>query len=169
MKYHNNVKRNKFVTKITNCLNKHGDKIKCKNKKEKKILISTCPHHIYTRKGKCIPTIEKSKVNGESVRVCYLCGEEFSPKFYKDDNLKQVVGDFKDLLSQARFMSVAVNAGNEMIDYFCNLSAMVQPLKKSYKKVRKVAEKQGEMSKKKKKTINETRSLGDWNTTGRRR
>lgn len=140
-------KRIKAVEMVSKAVTKKGV-LKGKNKKETKTLVNVCPHHRYNKRGKIKPTIFN---NNDGTCVCTMCGEKFPAKFYNNEKLGQVVGDMKTLNNQAKFMAVACGAGPQTIDYFSQIGAMVGNYKKSYKKIRVVADKQGKIKEKKKK------------------
>ena len=140
------ARANKMVMKVTKSLNKKG-KLKGSNKKETKTLIGICPHHKFNKKGKVKPTIFSN--DGEYC-ICTLCSKKFPAKFYSNQEIGDIVGEMEMLNNQNKYTSVAINAGDATTEYFCNVGAILTSYKKNSKKVRNVAEKQGNVKKKKK-------------------
>lgn len=151
------AKRAKSVVKVTKCLNKKG-KLKGSNKKETKLLKGVCPHHKINKKGKVVPQI----FNNGDYCICTMCQYKFPASFYTNDEIKDTVSDMKEMNNQAKFMSVATNSGDNMIDYFGQFGAMLESYTKNAKKLRNVAEKQGTVKSKKKKRNNGSNMYGSW-------
>ena len=151
------AKRNKSVVKITKALTKKG-KLKGNNKKETKMLKHICPHHKINKKGKVVPTI----FNNGDYCVCTMCKHKFPASFYTNDEYDEAIGTMTEMNDQAKFMSVATNAGDNMVDYFANMGAMLGTFKKNAKKLRNVAEKQGSVKQKKKKHNQGSSMYGSW-------
>ena len=73
-----------------------------------------------------------------------------------------IVGGMKEMNNQAKFMSIATNAGDQMSDYFATMGSMLVSFKKNAKKLRTVAEKQGSVREKKKKRNQGSSMYGSW-------
>ena len=137
----------KSVIEVTKACTKKG-KLKGDSKKKTKTLIGICPHHKLNKKGKIKPTIFSN--DGEYC-ICSMCGEKFPGSFYNNDQLSQIIGDMKELNNQNKYTSVAINAGDQTVDFFAQMGVMLNSYKKNSKKVRNVAERQGSVKKKKNK------------------
>lgn len=153
------MKAYKNVIKCTKALNKKG-LIKGSSKKETKTLEGMCASHKINKKGKVVPQIKAA--NG----YCYstmVRGVKFPANFYSKDDLKEEIKKMEMLNEQAKFMAVATNAGEDMVDYFASIGIMLKFYKKNYKRIKKVAEKQGAIKNKKKKGYGRTTdSYGTW-------
>lgn len=151
----------KEVKTVSENLTKKGV-LKGKNKKETKALRGMCPHHRLNKKGKIRPTIYSA--DGKTF-ICTSCGETFPAKFFTNEEIKEIMKNMKSLNNQNKFMAVATNSGDKMVSYFCQIGVMLQSYAKHAKKIRNVAEKSGDIRKKKHKR-NETGSsaLGTWGT-----
>ena len=70
----------------------------------------------------------------------------------------------KEMNNHNKFTSVATNSGDQMIDYFGQFGVMLESYKKNTKKVRNVAEKQGNVKNKKKNRngSNGSSQYGSW-------
>ena len=137
----------KVVYQTTKVLNKKGE-IKGKSKKETKALKGKCCHHKYNKKMKLKPTIFRT---GDGYAVCEACGARFPIKVFEDDELNARIKSFEEMNNQAKYISVAAGAGNEMADYFSNVGVAIKPFKKAYKKIRTLAQKKQSINKKHKK------------------
>jgi hypothetical protein len=140
----------KVVYQTTKVLNKKGE-IKGKNKKETKSLKGACPHHKYNKKMKMKPTIFRT---GDDYAICEACGARFPVKVFEDEELNARVKSFEEMNNQAKYIAVAVGAGNEAADYFSKLGSIIKPFQKHYKKIRTVAQKKNSINKKKNKKGN---------------
>ena len=153
------MKAYKSVIKTTKALNKKGV-IKGNSKKETKTLRGMCASHKINKKGKVIPQIKPE--NG----FCYskmVEGVKFPADFYDNEELKEIIKNMKTLNEQSKFMSVAINAGEEIVDFFASVGIMLEFYKRNYKRIMKVAKKQGAMKNKKKKGYGRTTdSYGTW-------
>lgn len=152
------ARRIKSVEQISKSVSKKG-RLKGKNKKETKALIGMCPHHKYNKHGKIKPTIFS---NDNEYCICSMCGKKFPASFYKNEELGEIVGAMSQLNNQNKYTAVATNAGTEMNDYFAQMGVMLMHYKKNSKKVRNVAEKQGRVKEKKKRTSNGSSMYGSW-------
>lgn len=142
----------KVVYQTTKVLNKKG-KIKGKNKKETKALKAQCCHHMYNKKMKQKPTIFRT---GDDYAICEACGARFPVKVFEDDELNARIKGFEEMNNQAKYIAVAVGAGNSTVEYFSKVGAAIQPFKKTYKKIRTIAQKKNSLNKKKNKKGNRT-------------
>lgn len=153
------MKAYKNVIKTTKALNKKGI-IKGSNKKETKTLEGMCASHKINKKGKVVPQMRTSN------NYCYstmVKGVKFPANFYSKEELKDVLKNMEMLNEQSKFTAVAINAGEEMVDFFASIGIMLKFYKKNYKKIRKVAEKQGAIKNKKKKGYGRTTdTYGTW-------
>lgn len=138
------AEKSKLVTKITAMLNKKG-KIKGKDKKETKTAKASCPHWKLNKKGKQVPNID---VIGDYA-ICRGCGAKIPLQFYDNDHVKEIIGNMTELNNQAKFLSVATNSGEEMLGMFSKAGVLLALYKKQYKKIRKIAEKQSNITGKK--------------------
>ena len=134
---------------ITNNLNKHGE-IKGKNKKESKKLKAACPHHKVNKKGKVRPTI----ANDNGVCYCKMCGAQFRAPLYDNKELSSIVGKYRGVLEQSKFITQSYELGEDMVGFFANANIYASETKKQYKKIRKIAEKRDRIKKKSKKNRN---------------
>lgn len=153
-----NNKRSKAVVEITKNINKKGH-LKGKNKKETRVLVGMCVHHRINKHGKLKPTIFN---NGDGYCICTVCGAKFKTQFYENKDLGDVLGDMKLLNNQSKYMATAINAGDQTIDYFARVGVMLEDYKKTYKKVRAVAQKQGNVRSRKKHTQSGSSAYGSW-------
>lgn len=136
----------KQVSKLTKCLNKKGE-LRGSNKKETKMLKGICVHHKYNKNGKLKSTLFN---NGDEYCLCTMCGQKVLPKFYEKDEVKDNVKAMKEMTNQLKFMAVATNSGENMVNYFCECGAMLQSYKKNAMKLTTIAKKQGNVKNKKK-------------------
>lgn len=137
----------KVVYQTTKALNKKG-KIKGKNKKETRALKGGCCHHIYNKKMKLKPNIFRT---GDEYAICNGCGARFPVKVFEDDELNARINSFEEMNNQAKYISVAAGAGNEIAEYFSHVGVAIKPFKKAYKKIRNLAQKKQAINKKRKK------------------
>ena len=135
-----------IVAMITDNLNKHGE-IKGSSKKETKNLKAMCPHHKITKKGKKRPTVYN---DGNGTCTCEMCGAKFSTHLYNKDESNKIVGKFKSMLDQARFMAEATDLGKDTNNYLAKLSVDTAYFGKTYGKIKHVVERSDNMKKRKK-------------------
>lgn len=133
------------VQVISENLNKHGE-IKGHDKKETKNLKAMCMHHKISKKGRVKPTIIN---HGDGRITCTMCDHEFPAPTYSDQELETAVSDFQKLLDHAKFMAVAADFGKDTSNYLAFLSVQVNNFSKTYRKMKKVAEKAENIKKKK--------------------
>lgn len=149
------------VRLITNSLSKKG-RIRGKSKKETRLLLATCPHHVYSKKGKIKPTIDYD--NG--MCTCYLCSATFSAAPYDNGEFNKKHKDMTEIIDQAKFMSVEIGGGAETDEFLSSYAAQHKKFKKVYNKITDVAVKQSKIKKSKKKKSNSGGSsrYGSWST-----
>lgn len=152
------MSRIKQVELVTKAISKHG-KLKAENKKKKKMLKKICPHHKYNRHGKVKPTIFP---DGDGACICTMCGATFPAKFFSNNEIKEIVGEMKSVNEQAKYLSVAVGAGQNTVDYHTDLAVKLGTFAKSYKKLRGVASKKDTIKKKKNKRSQGSAQYGSW-------
>lgn len=156
----NRVVKGNIVATITANLNKHGE-IKGSNKKETKNLKAMCPHHKETKKGK-----NKAMVwnNGDGSLKCTMCDNRVPTDLKSKEDVKKTISPTQDLLSQARYMTVAADLGKEEQAYFARLSVDLANFPKVYGRVKHIVEKRENMRKRKKKNGNRNNSgvYGGW-------
>lgn len=147
------------VKAVTAHLNKKG-KLRGKNKKETKMLYSICQHHIVSQNGKVKARIS----NNDGMCTCKICGEQFPAAPFSNTEVKDAIGSVKQIVNQAKFLATALNAGEDTTKAFSEDAVMLQTLSKRYKRITKIAKKQGDMKKKKKGNGNNNGSqqLGSW-------
>lgn len=149
------------IARVSESLNKHG-KIKGANKKETKRLKSVCVHHKIGKKGKIKSTIENH--NGEI--YCTMCGKRFPSTLYSAEEVDRIVSDIEELNNQAKFMAVATGSGDDTVKYFASVGAYMEPYKKTYNKVKDIAQRKDAVKNKKKKHKNDrydgSSSYGSW-------
>lgn len=149
---------------ITNSLTKKG-KIKGKNKHETKMLIYACPHNKLTKKGKVQPTIDKQ--NGKL--HCSMCDARFSGHIYSDEEVRAMCTKTMSLIQQMKFLTPALGADKDTQRFITNAAITMESLPKIYKRIRKVAQKNKEMKRKKN---NQNRGYsgneGEWRVSSRR-
>lgn len=149
----------KPVEAVTKAINKKGE-IKGKNKKETKMLKAICPHHKYNKHGKLKPTIYN---DSKGSCYCRLCGQKFPSKLLELSEVKDMVEGLEELNSQAKFTSVAIGAGASTVEYYAQLGAALSTYKKSYGKLKEVAERQNKVkTKKNKKNSGGSNQYGSW-------
>lgn len=156
-----NLKSKDSIKLVTESLNKHGE-IKGNSKKETKLIRNMCPHHKYNKKGKIKPGVYN---DGNGVCVCTLCNSKFPTSVYDDDKLDKATNQFMSMLQQAKYMSVATGCDNETTSYLGQVCVNVQAAKKTYKKIRRIAEKTENIKNKKNKKNNSYSSsdnYGSW-------
>ena len=124
-----------IVRRVSNSLNKHGEISKGKNGKNLK---ASCPHHKINKKGKIKPATIN---NGNGECTCEMCGAVISTRLYNKDDLNKICGDFKGLLDQSRYITVAANLGDDTMGYLTDLSVKASHFKKCYKRIKKTVEK----------------------------
>lgn len=149
------AQKNKLVVKISSMLSKKGE-IKGSNKKETKAAKDGCPHWKINKKGKVVPNID---VVGDYA-ICRGCGAKIPFQFYDNDKLKETLGGMKELNNQAKFLSIATNSGEEMSALFSKTGVLLGIYKKNYKKLRKIAEKQSNITGGKKGKKNKNKGNG---------
>ena len=146
---------------VTNrALTKKG-KLKGKNKKETKMLRSGCMHHVITKRGKLKPKyfIE------DDMCICKMCHKSFPAKLYKGDDVDDIFDNMEELVNQHKFLTVSVNAGNQACDEASSFAIKLPQIKKAYKRVSKLARKQTEIKKKRrKKKYNGSSQYGSWSS-----
>lgn len=153
-------KKGSIVATITNNLNKHGE-IKGANKKETKNLRAMCPHHKINKKGKIKPTVYN---DGNGTCTCEMCGAKFTTHLYNNEETDKIVGKFKGMLDQARYMCEAADLGKDTSSYLAKLSVDVSHFGKTYGKIKHVVERTENMKRKKK--DNRSRGNGSENYGG---
>lgn len=153
-------RRIKQIELVTKAVSKHG-KLKAESKKKRKMLKRICPHHKYNRHGKIKPTIFP---NGDGTCICTMCGESFPANFFNNGELKEIVGDMKTVNEQAKYLSVAVGAGQNTVDFHTDMAVKLGDFAKSYKKLREVASKKDAIKKKKNKRSMGSAQYGSWGT-----
>lgn len=126
------------IKRITESLNKHGE-IKGSSKKETKILRGLCVHHKYNKKGKIVAEIVN---DGEGTCTCLMCRHEFTTKLPTMKELDEIVDEMIKLNDQAKFMAVSVDAGDETIKYLAAMGVQLMNYKKTYSKLKSIAERQ---------------------------
>lgn len=147
-----------IIVKISKSRDKKG-KLRGKNKKETKALKGSCVHHFLNKHGK----VKKSIIPGhDNNLLCPMCKAEFPAEFYTNDRISEIVDEMIMLNNQNKYMSVAINSGNDMVEYFAQMGAMLAFYKKNAKKVRNVAEKQGTVKTKKNHKRNGSSVYGSW-------
>ena len=157
-----NIKNVDNVTnKVSKSITKNG-KIKGRNKKETKTLKALCTHHRRNKHGKLKAMIFSP--DGENC-VCPACKGKFPASFYSNDDIKDTITPIEELNQQNKYTAVAINAGNETINFFCQFEVMLKHYPKMAKKVRNVAEKQGQVKDKKNKNRGKGSSMyGSWSS-----
>ena len=155
------AKHNKILSRYTNALNKKGV-LKGRNKKETRALKGGCPHHRINKHGKVKSSII---IKDGTTCVCTMCGAEFPAVFYNNNSINDIVDNMIELNNHNKFIAVAANAGDEMIELFSQTGVILQSYKKASKKNRNLAEKQDNVKKKNNKHNNRNGSsaLGSWN------
>lgn len=163
-KTNKNNKVGKYLKEISSVIKKNDDgviKLKTKNKKEKKILKAGCPHHYISKKGK--PKMALKRYG--DIAKCKICGAEFKTKFYSDEQINDIVGNFKEVNNQAKFISVSMGFGGEATDYFGDVGVTLSKYSKTYAKMRNASMKSKNIEKKKNKDKdNGFHKYGSWNT-----
>lgn len=153
------MKTPKAVIQISKNLSKHG-KLKGKNKKETKALKAAYPFHKINKKGRVVPTTFIQ--NGYNIDT--VTSKRFPARFFSKDEIKDKLENMEELINQGKFFSVATNAGDGMVDYFCKFAVEFSRFKKNFKKVSKIATKQSSFKdKKKNKNKDVSSSYGSWN------
>ena len=156
--------KSKSVMKVTKSINKKGV-LKGHNKKETKTLRGICPHHRVNKHGKVKPTIFSN--DGEYC-ICTMCKAKFPAKFFNNAEMSDIISTMKEFNNHNKFTSVATNSGDQMIDYFGQFGVMLESYKKNAKKVRNVAEKQGNVKNKKKNRNNGGSGSSQYGSWGQR-
>lgn len=139
------LKKGSLVQTITNNLNKHGE-IRGSSKTETKNLRAMCPHHKINKKGKIKPTISN---DGNGTCTCTMCGAKFSTHLYSKEESDKIVGKFRGMLDQSRFMTQAADLGKDTQSYLARLSVDTSHFGKTYGKIKKAIEKNESVKKKK--------------------
>ena len=153
------MKTPKAVIQISKNLSKHG-KLKGKNKKETKALKAAYPFHKINKKGRVVTTTFIQ--NGYNIDT--VTSKRFPARFFSKDEIKDKLENMEELINQGKFFSVATNAGDGMVDYFCKFAVEFSRFKKNFKKVSKIATKQSSFKdKKKNKNKDVSSSYGSWN------
>lgn len=131
------------IQKVTDSLNKRGQ-IKGNTKKETRALKGLCVHHKLNKKGKVKPDISNHG-NGEC--SCNMCEHTFSAKIPSHDKVVETIDEMIRLNNQAKFMAVAVDSGDETIKYFAAMGVQLMNYRKTYEKLKNVAERQENIKK----------------------
>ena len=149
-----------IIATIKEHTNKHG-KIKGKNKKQTRTLVGACPHHTLNKNGKIKPILSN---DGKQTCTCRACGASFKGHPYSGEDVKRMAKGTKELVNQLKYLSVAVNAGNETVRFACELGSMLEHLPSVYKNVKQIAEKAEAVKnkKKKKKSNSNFSNVGGW-------
>ena len=140
------MKSSKILRRYTNAINKKGE-LKGSNKKETKSLRGGCVHHKYNKHGNPKATIF---INDGSTCNCTLCKGSFPAVFYDNKSIHDIVDEMVELNNHNKYIAVASNAGEEVVEYFSMIGSMLAFYPKNSKKVRNVAQKQDNVKKKKK-------------------
>ena len=168
MSYYNKKQKNTskypITMTISHNLNKHGE-IKVKgNKKKTKELKEACTHHKYTKKGKLHDMLYRS----EGKAYCVGCGEYIRTEVYTNDEIRKLRKDMITYFNQNKFLVLATNASPKIEKFYGTFGMMLKAFFKTSKKVNKVAQRQSDYKKRKKKeTENTSQSFGSWQTTKR--
>lgn len=141
--------------------NQKKGKLKGKNKKETKILKGACVHHIIGKNGKIKPMYHN---DGNGRCICRMCGGSFPAKMFNEDKLDKVIGNMEDLNNQSKMVVQAIGADKSTIRFFSELGSMLKLYPKTYSNIRRIAEKQDSMKRKKKGNHNggSNTTLGAW-------
>lgn len=142
---------------VTDHVNKNGKLTG--SKKEKKALASICEHHLISKKGKKVRA--KLDVHGKNCQ-CRICKETMPTEFFSEQDYDKAYAPYKGLLSQAKLMAAATNANLKTQQEVCELNLRADRFKKVYGNLKKVAEKQDEVGKKKKKGKKNQSTYGAW-------
>lgn len=146
------------IRAVSRNLTKHG-KIQG-NKQEKATFRSICEHHYMSKKGKKMKA--KLDIHGRNC-TCKICQETFPTKFYNDQEYDAAYAPFKAVLSQSKLMAASTNADLRTQQEICELNLRADRHRKTYRNLRKVAEKRDKVEKKKKdKGKNKQSSFGAW-------
>lgn len=158
------MKNVKSFTTFNDHVSKKG-KIKGKNKKETKILKGMCPHYRLGKNGK----LKNMIVRQGDKMVCKLCGEVFPARFFSDEELDKIIGDFKMSLNENKYITMYFNGGAKTTEYLMQLGGMISQYPKISKRLRDVAQKKGKIKnhKDKKKYQGGSSVYGDWSVDRR--
>lgn len=148
-----------IIGKLTKYLSKNG-RLKGKTKAETKALKAACLHHKQKGNGKIKPMIEN---DGQGRCYCEGCEESFLAAPYDDKALNTAFDDFNEILQQAKFLSAALDAGDDTEQYLAKLNMMLVHFTKVYRKLREAAEKRDKIHKKSK---GKTQKYGGSSTLG---
>ena len=159
----NKSKSNKTILRITECMNKKGE-IKGKSKKETKELRARCMHHRYTQRGKIRMAI---KNNEDGYATCRLCKARFTTTPYAMEYVKKCIHKVQEIVNQMKFICIACNMGQDTQKYLEQLAILLSVLKKTYKKMLKVALKRDKIknkqnSSKRRKNKEDAQTFGHW-------
>lgn len=158
MSYKNRVKYPEVQT-ISKIYKKKG-KIKGRNKNETKLLRATCTHHVYTKNEKLKPVlIAKDNV----VLICKVCGARFTAQFKTKEEKKEIIGSYREMLDQLKFISVAVGADKKTVSFITQQCVNLITINKISKKLYKVADKSSSKDKRKKNKGYKQNQMGSWN------
>lgn len=142
--------------------NQKKGKLKGKNKKETRILKGACTHHIIGKNGKIKPMYHN---DGNGRCICRMCGGSWKAKMYNDDDLERIIGKTEDVNNQSKMIVQAIGADKSTIRYFSEFGSMLKLYSKTYNNIRRIAEKQDSMKRKKKGNHsggNSNTTLGAW-------
>lgn len=136
-------------------------KIRGKNKKQTRVLRGACVHHTLNKNGKVKPTIYN---DGKQTCTCRMCQASFKGRPYDKEEVINKIKGAKEVVNQLKYLSVAVNAGNDAVRYASELGSMMECLPKNYRKVASIAEKAESVrnKKKKKKNGSDFSTIGSW-------
>jgi hypothetical protein len=133
------------VKVVTQHVDKKG-RLKGNSKKETKALRSICPHHMLNKKGNKVKA--KIDVHGKECQ-CQICKEKFANQFYDDQAYDKAYNPIKMVASQAKMMAAATNADKKTVQEVAEFNLRLDGFGKVYKNLRKVAEKEESVKKKK--------------------
>lgn len=140
------VSKGSPIQKVTESLNKRG-RIKGASKKETRALKGLCVHHKFNKKGKLRADIINDG-NGEC--TCLMCEYSFPAKLLSHEKVIDSIDEMIRLNNQSKFMAVAVDAGDETIKYFATMGVQLMNYRKTYLKLKNIAERQENIKKGKK-------------------
>ena len=88
----------------------------------------------------------------------------FPARFYTDEEMEKIIGDFKKTLNENKYIAVQVNGGVKTTEYLMQLGGMVSQYNKISKRLRDVAQKKGKVKSRKDKNRRGNNVYGSWDT-----
>ena len=152
----------RIIEKISSMVNlKKGGKING-SKRERKVIKSICVHHVIDKHGRLRNTTHPTGQHNERCQ-CAICKDQYKAGYYTEQEIAQVYGMGKEVLSQMKLLAVVDNCDDKSINTIAQMNLLWDEMPKTYFKLAKVAIKAGQKKQEKKKKHNKSLSRSIWN------